>query len=200
MNKPESRSPSSTPRTDAVLSLMVPEAQNWALADVARELERERAELEAECFRYREEEADRDYQADQRAAAPSETAKQISPVDPESEAANPVWDLVIAKCHSAYPERQGMSWGESPLELITEIINERDEALKNAGRWRWFVENANLGAFKVLDRSQWNKVVDASIEIRAGGERRQSTEARINDRINTEDRAAGRDNPGQRGT
>lgn len=57
---------------------------------------------------------------------PSETPQK--PVDPESEAANPVWDLVIEKCHSAYPEREGMQWGESPLELITEIINERDEA------------------------------------------------------------------------
>lgn len=59
-------------------------------------------------------------------SVPSETPQK--PVDPESEAANPVWDLVIAKCHSAYPEREGMQWGESPLELITEIINERDEA------------------------------------------------------------------------
>lgn len=52
------------------------------------------------------------------------------PVDPDSEEANPVWDLVIEKCHSAYPERQGMNWNESPLELITEIINDRDEAVR----------------------------------------------------------------------
>lgn len=41
---------------------------------------------------------------------------------------------------------------------------------------------------------------DAGKMVSTGGERPQSTEARINDRINTEDRAAGRDNPGQRGT
>lgn len=72
-------------------------------------------------------------------------ALRSEPVDPESEAANPVWDLVIAKCHSAYPERQGMSWGESPLELITEIIDERDRLRE--------IEHA---AWHLLDDSETN--------------------------------------------
>lgn len=83
-------------------------------------------------------------------AAPQATLSETAmPVDPESEAANPVWDLVIAKCHSAYPERENMSWGESPLELITEIINDRDE-------WR-AVADAPVSATR---RNEWRSVAD----------------------------------------
>lgn len=64
--------------------------------------------------------------------APSES-RQIEPVDPDSEAANPVWDLVIAKCAQAWPPGL-LVWNQSPLELITTLINERDDAKADAIR------------------------------------------------------------------
>lgn len=48
-------------------------------------------------------------------------------VDPESEAANPVWDLVIQTCAQAWPAGL-LTWNQSPTELIVKLINERDEA------------------------------------------------------------------------
>lgn len=51
-------------------------------------------------------------------------------VIPEVEA---VWDLVVRACQSAWPgEKRG--YGQSPIELIIDLINERDEALRSAQR------------------------------------------------------------------
>lgn len=50
-------------------------------------------------------------------------------VDPESEAANPVWDLVVEACQQAWPEKL-LSWNTSPVELIVDLVNERDRALE----------------------------------------------------------------------
>lgn len=52
-------------------------------------------------------------------------------IDPESEAANPVWDLVIQTCAQAWPART-LNWNTSPTELIVDIINERDAARDTA--------------------------------------------------------------------
>lgn len=69
---------------------------------------------------------DRDLAYGQQQAALSETA--ATPIDPDSEAANPVWDLVIHACAQAWPAGK-LAWNNSPTELIVDIINERDEAL-----------------------------------------------------------------------
>lgn len=50
-------------------------------------------------------------------------------VDPESEAANPVWDLVVEACQQAWPEKL-LGWNNSPTELIADLVNERDRALE----------------------------------------------------------------------
>lgn len=54
-------------------------------------------------------------------------ALRSEPVDPESEAANPVWDLVIQTCAQAWPAGL-LTWSQSPTELIVKLIDERDEA------------------------------------------------------------------------
>lgn len=57
------------------------------------------------------------------------SAIESTPVDPESEAANPVWDLVIQTCAQAWPAGK-LAWNNSPTELIVDIINERDQVLE----------------------------------------------------------------------
>ncbi len=66
----------------------------------------------------------------------SATCAQAEPVDPESEAANPVWDLVIQACAQAWGPGK-LVWSQSPTELIVDIINERDEAMQDALRYRF---------------------------------------------------------------
>jgi len=39
------------------------------------------------------------------------------------------WDAVIGACKQAWPEKEKLTYSQSPTELIIDIINERDEAL-----------------------------------------------------------------------
>ena len=53
------------------------------------------------------------------------------PVDPDDERANLVWDLVVKSCARAWKDKSKFYYNECPTELITDIINERDEALQS---------------------------------------------------------------------
>ena len=57
-----------------------------------------------------------------------------------------VWDDVIEACQAAWPDRKPLVYSDSPTELITEIINERDEAATSeADRVRgWLLHLAGL--------------------------------------------------------
>lgn len=85
-------------------------------------LERELAERKREIQRICQKQADADTERDALRSA-------SAPIDPESEAANPVWDLVIQACAKAWGPRK-LAWNNSPIELIIDIINERDDLLK----------------------------------------------------------------------
>lgn len=90
--------------------------------------------------------------------APSTTPQK--PVDPESEEANPVWDLVIQTCAQAWPAGL-LTWSQSPTELIVKIINERDEA--NQG-WE-AAENELARRAKVADETTASAIEQKPIEI-----------------------------------
>lgn len=62
------------------------------------------------------------------------------PLSPDDERANPVWDLVIAACCRAWSDKR--CYSDSPVELIADIINERDELRVDAERYRWLRDDS----------------------------------------------------------
>lgn len=68
-----------------------------------------------------------------RIASSAARPEVVASVDPDSEAANPVWDLVIQTCAQAWPAGK-LTWNNSPTELIVDIINARDDALDDVKR------------------------------------------------------------------
>jgi hypothetical protein len=64
------------------------------------------------------------------------------PIHPDDERANLVWELVLSACGKAWPERKKLFYNESPIELINDIINERDEALAENKRLKLVMREA----------------------------------------------------------
>ena len=56
-----------------------------------------------------------------------------------SDESHEIWDDLLCRLRAAWPGEM-LHWNESPLELITRLIDERDEAVRSIGEWaqqRW---------------------------------------------------------------